>query len=81
MSDAEVQAEMMGVLKTMYPKITVPEPVKITFARWFSDPLYRGSFSNWPPRCARPLISAQLSIVRGLIDDAWTPFAPFFFEP
>lgn len=50
MSDAAVQEEIMEVLQMMYPKITVPEPTSIMFPRWHSDPLYRGSFSNWPPR-------------------------------
>lgn len=55
MSNAEIQAEVMGVLRKMYPNITVPEPDSITLPRWFSDPLYRGSWSNWPPRSVRVL--------------------------
>lgn len=50
MSDDEVKAEAMAVLRKMYPDIEVPEATGIYFGRWFSDPLYRGSFSNWPPR-------------------------------
>ncbi|KAF8316776.1 amine oxidase [Clavulina sp. PMI_390] len=49
MADADVQAEIMGVLANMYPNITVPTPVSLTRGRWFSDPLTRGSWSNWPP--------------------------------
>lgn len=49
MTDAEVQAELMEVLHTMYPNITdMPEPTSILFHRWYNDPLARGSYSNWP---------------------------------
>ncbi|KAJ7217032.1 hypothetical protein GGX14DRAFT_561547 [Mycena pura] len=41
MTDAEVQAEILEVLQTMFP-------------RWFSDPLYRDSFSNWPSGFVSP---------------------------
>lgn len=50
MTDAEVQAEVMGVLRKMYPDVDVPEPTQLKFGKWFSDPLTRGSWSNWPPR-------------------------------
>ncbi|KAG6909773.1 hypothetical protein DXG01_015489 [Tephrocybe rancida] len=49
MSDAEVKAECLRVLQSMYPNITIPAPMDFKFARWFSDPLFRGSYSNWPP--------------------------------
>ena len=32
----------------MFPNVTVPEPTAFFFPRWFTDPLYRGSYSNWP---------------------------------
>jgi hypothetical protein len=49
MTDAEVQAELMDVLHTMYPDMTdIPEPTSILFHRWYNDPLTRGSYSNWP---------------------------------
>ena len=49
MTDAEVQAELMDVLHTMYPDMTdMPEPTSILFHRWYNDPLARGSYSNWP---------------------------------
>ncbi|KAG6873006.1 hypothetical protein C0995_004138 [Termitomyces sp. Mi166 len=49
LSDEEVKSETMCVLRTMYPNITIPEPLDFHFHRWHKDPLYRGSFSNWPP--------------------------------
>ncbi|KAF8210927.1 hypothetical protein K438DRAFT_1569398 [Mycena galopus ATCC 62051] len=48
LSDAQVQAELLDVLHTMFPNITIPAPTAFFFPRWFSDPLYRGSYSNWP---------------------------------
>lgn len=39
----------MGVLQSMFPNVTVPQPIAFYFPRWHSDPLYRGSYSNWPP--------------------------------
>jgi polyamine oxidase len=48
LSDEQVQAEVMSVLRSMFPNIIIPDPLDFTFPRWHSDPLYRGSFSNWP---------------------------------
>ncbi|KAI0742275.1 amine oxidase [Daedaleopsis nitida] len=48
MSDAAVQAEMLSVLRSMFPNASVPEPHDFYFQRWYSDPLFRGSYSNWP---------------------------------
>ncbi|KAK0213531.1 amine oxidase [Armillaria fumosa] len=49
LSDKQVQDEAMDVLRKMYPNVTIPEPTDFLFPRWNSDPLYRGSYSNWPP--------------------------------
>ncbi|KAG1830229.1 hypothetical protein EV424DRAFT_1377865 [Suillus variegatus] len=49
MQDSDVQEEVMEVLRAMYPNITVPDPVAFHFKRWNADPLFRGSYSNWPP--------------------------------
>ncbi|KAJ8583837.1 amine oxidase [Rhizopogon salebrosus TDB-379] len=48
MEDSDVQAEVMEVLRAMYPNMTVPDPVAFYFKRWQADPLFRGSYSNWP---------------------------------
>ncbi|TFY63914.1 hypothetical protein EVJ58_g2955 [Rhodofomes roseus] len=48
LSDDEVQAEVMKVLHEMFPNVTIPEPTAFYFPRWHSDPLFRGSYSNWP---------------------------------
>ncbi|KAK0444694.1 amine oxidase [Armillaria borealis] len=47
--DSQVREEALGVLKQMFPDIDVPRPLDMFFYRWHSDPLYRGSYSNWPP--------------------------------
>ena len=39
----------MSVVRSMFPNITVPEPTDFFFPRWHSNPLFRGSYSNWPP--------------------------------
>ena len=48
MTDAAVQAEILSVLRSMFPNATIPEPLDFYFQRWHSDPLFRGSYSNWP---------------------------------
>jgi polyamine oxidase len=48
MSDELVKAEVLEVLRSMYPNTTIPEPDAFYFPRWLNDPLYRGSYSNWP---------------------------------
>ncbi|KAN0080027.1 hypothetical protein V8E55_009593 [Tylopilus felleus] len=45
----QLQSEVMEVLRAMYPNITVPEPIAIHMPSWHSNPLYRGSYSNWGP--------------------------------
>ncbi|KAL0952569.1 hypothetical protein HGRIS_006825 [Hohenbuehelia grisea] len=52
LTDSEVQAEAMSVLKNMFPNSTIPPPDDFFFYRWHADPLYRGSYSNWPPSFA-----------------------------
>ncbi|KPM38046.1 hypothetical protein AK830_g8527 [Neonectria ditissima] len=48
-TEAETQAEIMEILKAMFPNITVPEPTAIMYPRWSQDETTFGSFSNWPP--------------------------------
>ncbi|KAJ7707534.1 amine oxidase [Mycena rosella] len=54
LSDAQVQTELLDVLATMFPNTTIPAPTAFFFPRWFSDPLYRGSYSNWPASFVSP---------------------------
>jgi polyamine oxidase len=46
-TDDEVKAEVMEVVRKMYGD-DVPEPTEFMFPRWTSNPLFRGSYSNWP---------------------------------
>lgn len=47
MTDDQVKKELMGVLRKMYGD-DIPEPTDMVFPRWHSNPLFRGSYSNWP---------------------------------
>ncbi|KAG0741670.1 hypothetical protein G6F23_007406 [Rhizopus arrhizus] len=47
MTDDEVKEAAMEVLRQMYGD-DIPEPDHFLFPRWHSDPLFRGSYSNWP---------------------------------
>ncbi|WVR09269.1 hypothetical protein IAU60_006334 [Kwoniella sp. DSM 27419] len=47
LSDEEIQEEVMQVLKEMYGD-DIPQPDDILVPRWTLDPLFRGSYSNWP---------------------------------
>ncbi|GAB5585858.1 hypothetical protein Unana1_00758 [Umbelopsis nana] len=47
MSDEEIKKEVTEVVRSMYGK-HVAEPTHIYVPRWHSDPLYRGTYSNWP---------------------------------
>ncbi|EMD35053.1 hypothetical protein CERSUDRAFT_116556 [Gelatoporia subvermispora B] len=46
--DSQVQQEVLEVLQAMFPHTTIPTPRAFWFPRWYSDPLFRGSYSNWP---------------------------------
>ncbi|KAI9321837.1 hypothetical protein BX666DRAFT_1034306 [Dichotomocladium elegans] len=48
LSDTQVVEEIMKVLKRMFPHKHVPYPSAILVPRWHSNPLFRGSYSNWP---------------------------------
>jgi polyamine oxidase len=47
MEDADVQDEAMLKLREIYGN-DIPEPLDILVPRWDLDPLYMGSYSNWP---------------------------------
>ncbi|KAF1936938.1 polyamine oxidase [Clathrospora elynae] len=46
--DETTKAEAMVVLRSMFPDITVPDPIAFTYPRWSSTPWSYGSYSNWP---------------------------------
>ncbi|KAI9267810.1 hypothetical protein BY458DRAFT_456936 [Sporodiniella umbellata] len=47
MTDEEVKKIGMDALRKMYGD-DIPEPTDFMFPRWHSNPLFRGSYSNWP---------------------------------
>lgn len=51
-SNNQTLMEIMAVLKSMYGQ-TVPKPNNFYYYRWTNDPLYRGSYSNWPMGASR----------------------------
>ncbi|OJD32284.1 polyamine oxidase [Diplodia corticola] len=48
-SDSETLAEVMSVLRSMFPDKEIPNPCDFTYPRWSLDPSSMGSYSNWPP--------------------------------
>ncbi|KAJ7614908.1 amine oxidase [Roridomyces roridus] len=54
LTNAQIQTELLSVLSAMFPNTTIPTPTAFFFPRWFSDPLYRGSYSNWPASFVSP---------------------------
>lgn len=47
LTDDEVKKEVYQILKEMYGN-DIPKPTDILVPRWTLDPLYRGTYSNWP---------------------------------
>jgi len=47
-SDNQTKAEIVEVLRDMFPGADVPDATDILVPRWWSDRFYRGTFSNWP---------------------------------
>ncbi|KAI0698247.1 amine oxidase [Cytidiella melzeri] len=46
---AQILDEILDVLGAMYPNVTIPSPTDFYFKSWDEDPLFRGSYANWPP--------------------------------
>ncbi|KAM0543290.1 hypothetical protein ACHAPJ_012374 [Fusarium lateritium] len=47
-SDEVTKAEIMDILRKMYPDITVPEPTDFYYPRWSQTEWSYGSYSTWP---------------------------------
>ena len=45
-SDNQTKAEIVEVLRKMFPGEDVPDATDILIPRWWSDRFYRGTFSN-----------------------------------
>ncbi|PSN64925.1 polyamine oxidase-like protein [Corynespora cassiicola Philippines] len=46
--DETTKAEVMEVLREMFPDVYVPEPTAFMYPRWTQIPWSYGSYSNWP---------------------------------
>ncbi len=47
--DAAMKHEVLEVLREMFGRDAVPEPLGFMYPRWSTTPWSYGSFSNWPP--------------------------------
>lgn len=47
-SDVEILQEVVTVLQSLYPNVSLPVPSGFKVSRWNTDPLTRGAFSYWP---------------------------------
>ncbi|TDL27142.1 amine oxidase [Rickenella mellea] len=63
--DSQVKAEVLSVLALMFPNVSIPQPTDFFFPRWHTDPLFRGSYSNWPASFA----TAHQSNLRATVSD------------
>ncbi|KNE66824.1 hypothetical protein AMAG_11307 [Allomyces macrogynus ATCC 38327] len=48
LTNDQIIDEVMAVLRQMYPGQEIPRPTDIVVPRWKADPLFHGSFTNWP---------------------------------
>ncbi|XDG00984.1 hypothetical protein ABKA04_000599 [Annulohypoxylon sp. FPYF3050] len=47
-SDEVTKAEVMAVIRTMFPDIDIPDPIAFMYPRWSTEEWAYGSYSNWP---------------------------------
>ncbi|OTB00143.1 hypothetical protein M426DRAFT_66501 [Hypoxylon sp. CI-4A] len=47
-SDEQTQAEVMEVIRKMFPEKDVPDPIAFMYPRWSTEEWAYGSYSNWP---------------------------------
>ncbi|CAG9997015.1 unnamed protein product [Clonostachys byssicola] len=47
-TDEETKAEVLAVLRSMFPGVNIPEPTAFMYPRWSQNEFSFGSFSNWP---------------------------------
>ncbi|KAK7435148.1 hypothetical protein VKT23_019840 [Stygiomarasmius scandens] len=46
-SDEQTQAEVMAVLRQMFPDKQIPDPIAFMYPRWSLEPWAHGSYSDW----------------------------------
>ncbi|KAL4865832.1 hypothetical protein BDV12DRAFT_210915 [Aspergillus spectabilis] len=47
-SNEQTKAEILEILRLMFPDIPIPDPIAFTYPRWSTEPWAHGSYSNWP---------------------------------
>lgn len=65
LTSQEIQTEVMGVLRAMYPNTTIPDPAAIHIPVWGSNLLYRGSYSNY----GASFVPGHSDNLRATVDD------------
>ena len=48
-SDEQTKQQVLAVLRQMFGKENVPDPIDFMYPRWSTTPWAYGSYSNWPP--------------------------------
>lgn len=48
LADDQIKAEALAVLSKMYPNIKIPNPTNFFMEKWYSNPLFKGSYTAWP---------------------------------
>ncbi|KIM51763.1 hypothetical protein SCLCIDRAFT_1165699 [Scleroderma citrinum Foug A] len=62
----ELQTEVMGVLRAMYPNTTIPDPAALHVPpAWSMDELYRGAYSNY----GASFVPGHADNLRATVDD------------
>jgi polyamine oxidase len=76
------KAEILGILADMYPDIEIPQPNGFLLPKWSSDPLFRGSYSNWPagyPKALHDQLSASVGGGRVVFSGEATSYSYYGF--
>jgi polyamine oxidase len=71
----QTMTEVLEVLGNRYPDI--PAPNGFLFPRWTSDPLFRGSYSDWPagyPRILHEQMSAPVGPIHFAVEAKSCPY-------
>jgi polyamine oxidase len=71
----QTMTEVLEVLGNRYPDI--PAPNGFLFPRWTSDPLFRGSYSDWPagyPRILHEQMSAPIGPIHFAVEAKSCPY-------
>lgn len=46
-TDSEILTQVMAFIRQVFPRVSVPDPIKFRFTRWGQDPFAYGSYSSY----------------------------------